>query len=207
MAILRLDELNIRSEPFEEYFSVMGVSKAQKRLRISLAEEIMDDVLELLYSLDNSLLYGVAIGVYAKEQFVSRMLSSIASFMTLDSYIVKYVNELADDIIKTTEKNSGEDYFLSEDRARFIAENESNTVANHGEFTTAKERGYKHKTWHSQGDQVVRQTHKSTAGERVKIDDMFHVGDAEMLYPKDFVNASDHPEETVNCRCWVTYSA
>ena len=54
MAELKIDELNInqpfknRSEPYEQYFDVMAISKRQKRERILLAEELEDIFFEFL---------------------------------------------------------------------------------------------------------------------------------------------------------------
>ena len=54
MATLKIDELNInkpykeRSEPYEQYFGIMDISKRQKRERVLLAQELEDIFFEFL---------------------------------------------------------------------------------------------------------------------------------------------------------------
>ena len=99
-------------------------------------------------------------------------------------------------------KLESEQYWLSDDRARFIAEEESNTAFNDSDFEDAKEAGYTMKTWNTMQDRYVRKTHRPMDGKTIPIDDYFAVGNALLLYPR---SDDSYPEEVINCRCWLTY--
>lgn len=59
------------------------------------------------------------------------------------------------------------------------------------------------KTWNTQEDDRVRPDHEDADGQEVAINDTFQVGGEDMTGPGD-PSASD--EQTINCRCWLTYS-
>lgn len=99
-------------------------------------------------------------------------------------------------------KLESEQYWLSDDRARFIAEEESNTAFNDSDFEDAIEAGYTMKTWNTMLDRYVRKTHRPMEGKTIPIDDYFIVGNSMMLYPRD---PDGDPEEVISCRCWLTY--
>lgn len=105
------------------------------------------------------------------------------------------------DVLRET-KNG---WYLSDDRAMYNAENEANTVLNYKDYKEASLK-YKYKTWITENDSRVRQTHIPLEGETIPIADMFVVGEALMRFPKDIEYASDYPEEIVNCRCSIKYS-
>lgn len=96
-------------------------------------------------------------------------------------------------------------WYLSEDRAKYNAENEANTVLNYKDYKEAAQ-NYKYKTWITENDIRVRDTHIPLEGETIPISDMFVVGEALMRFPKDIEYAADSPEEIVNCRCSIKYS-
>ena len=103
------------------------------------------------------------------------------------------------------EKTSdGRPYFLSIDRASFVAANEANTALNKIEFAEAKRDGKKYKTWHTEQDLRVRPTHVPLDGKTIPIDEDFSVGGYPMAYPKDTSRAP--LREYSNCRCSATYS-
>lgn len=58
------------------------------------------------------------------------------------------------------------------------------------------------KTWHTMGDERVRDTHEYLDGMTVGIDERFYTYDGDSaLFPGDFTL----PENSCGCRCWLTY--
>lgn len=113
----------------------------------------------------------------------------------------------AEEVTKSTQKHrdSLDGYWTSADRAVEIAKNESGLVNNTMEYREAKRSGKRYKTWHTMGDDKVRETHWPMDGVRVGIDEFFNVNGYDMLFPMDGEHGAP-PEEIINCRCWVTYS-
>ena len=101
------------------------------------------------------------------------------------------------------EDGSG-DYWLSMQRATNIAQNEANVLINHSDYTLAKELGHRYKTWHTMLDDKVREEHAALEGATIGIDEVFQVGNSQMLYPCDQTFEPD-PAESINCRCSVEY--
>ena len=114
-----------------------------------------------------------------------------------------YVDQLVEDLIDTTNRHPDDPYYLSKDRAVLIAQNEANTVYNHVDYVTAKESGKKYKTWITEGDERVRETHVEVDMKTIPIDEYFLVGTDTMRYPHDYLNGS--PGNLINCRCICTY--
>ena len=96
-------------------------------------------------------------------------------------------------------------WLLSQDRARFNAENEENNVMNYSEYIDAVDAGYTKKTWLTELDDRVRQTHRPLEMVTIPMDDLFKVGAAYMRFPRDLVLSANFPEEVINCRCAVSY--
>ena len=134
-----------------------------------------------------------------KENYITNLIDE--TYRSTIENLVKYPN----DFDYTGEGN----YWISNDRAMYIAENEANTVINSAEFVEAKERGCTHKIWDVFPDDRVRMTHLDVYGARIPLDAYFDVGNARLLYPKDvtseFSTGAEHPEECVNCRCSLLY--
>lgn len=207
MAILRLDELNtLRSEDYETYFDKMDIPQTAKDKRVEFSKKLEEIILELLESLAYAHENHISNTSYSRDAFADSYLTLLAMYMIVDSDTVLYANTLADEITRATMADADMPYMLSEDRARFISENEANTALNYADYKQAVSRGFKHKTWNTMKDKNVRRTHKEVEGMTIGIDDWFTVGKASMLYPKDVINAFMYPEEIVNCRCSVTYT-
>ena len=227
MAIQNFEELNIlkrRSEPFRDYFKGMGISQKQKEDRIELALSL-EEILMIFFDLFQT---GIVDEVRIKQEITYSLYEVLTDdtdnpggkyFDTeeaLDKYVKQIVNDTYDATVENMEKSpndydyTGETpYWVSDDRAMFIAENEANALFNCKELIDAKEAGYTHKVWNVYPDNRVRQTHMDVFGATLPLDVYFEVGEARMLYPKDnvteFSSGAEHPEETVNCRCWLTY--
>ena len=230
MATQNLDQINIlkrRSIPYEEYFADMQISDKQKKQRRELAY-LLEDILIIYFMLLKDLKDGDISATIAMQNMAYDLYDLLEDgryFGDLEDeeagrQMKKYIIEFIDEIFETTEKNLTEhpndydytgktNYWISEDRAKFIAEDQANTLCNSFDYNEAKAKGKTHKIWMAYGDDHVRPTHEQANGSKVPIDDYFSVGAAQMLYPKDvtsiFSTGAAHPEETINCRCAVKY--
>lgn len=196
--------------PIERYFNEMDLSDEDKEKRIALAYDLQGVFNRLFtlvtayivagYDVDYELLSGIAVMRYI-DALKTQGIDLDDKYPTLTDYVARIVSE----IVLTTKDNLGKPYYLSEDRATNIAENESNTVFNTVEFQDAIDKGYTKKTWRTFKDSRVRRTHLIADGETIGIHDVFHVGDSLMRYPKD-EELGASAKEIVNCRCVVKYS-
>ena len=84
-----------------------------------------------------------------------------------------------------------------------VADTDSVRIYNEAKLDTAKKLGAKEKTWHTMGDDKVRDTHEPLDGVSAPIDGYFYTWDADKaMAPGQF----DKAENNVNCRCWLEYS-
>ncbi len=217
MALLPFDELNtpkVEVEPPEKYFSKMAISKEQKEERVETANDIMS-VLLFLFAL-------LAIEMQESEpdydmvyrSFWLRFRDAVAKHSRMDDYQNKYVNEFTQNAFDVTRRHMeasgvGTDgrtdagWWTSPDRAMAMGENEANSVLNYEDLQKAIDKGYTTKTWVTERDNRVRDTHKAVDGVTIPIKEYFVVGDGVMLAPHDEYN---NPAECVNCRCSLKYS-
>lgn len=218
--IQNFDKINIlkrRSLPYYEYFGDMELTKEQKRRREALALTI-EDMIMIFFTLVDAGLPEVRV----KQELVNSLYEALEDkpFFESEEQKDKYIMDLVNETYKSTIDNlakypqdydytGNSKYWVSEDRAQFIAENEANTIYNSAEFVEAKKQGKTHKIWVTYNDDRVRPTHIEVEGAKIPIDSYFYVGMAQMLYPKDvtseFSTGASHPEETVSCRCQVKY--
>ena len=225
MAIQNFDELNIikrRSMPYKQYFGDMELTPKQKKEREDLAL-ILEDYIMLFFDLIQS---GANETTVRQEMTYElyKLLDEEGYFET-DEQLDKYIAETVKNTYQSTvdnlalypndvseydiEKDDTTNYWVSDDRAMFIAENESNTLFNSKDYKEAKEKGYTHKIWMAYPDNRVRPTHVDANGLKVPIGSYFEVGEAQMLYPRDvtseFSTGAEHPEEVISCRCQCKY--
>jgi hypothetical protein len=220
------DKLNIlkrRSEPYADYFGDMLITDKQKKQRIDLAF-ILEDALAIYFEfIAQRIETGTLNPVTDKQQLVYMFYDSISGkddIYLSDEDLDKYVIKTAEEIYKTTVNNmaktpndmsyDGETpYWVSGDRAMFVAENEANTIYNTSDYNKALIDGKNYKVWQVYPDNRVRQTHIDVYGVTIPIDAYFDVGMARMLYPKDvtseFSTGAEHPEEVIGCRCSILY--
>ena len=208
MAIRILDELKTLKSDIDEtavrriimdYFDEMGIPEEEISRRTNAA-------VDLERVIRNLFLLALAAEV-TREELINRLISEYSQIVLEYGYRPNYahIERVAEDVIDHTLEKIDVEFITSEDRSIMIAENEINNVGNNDEYLEAKENGKTTKTWHTMNDNKVRDTHVVMDGVTIGIDEFFHVGEAEMLYPLDEENAYDHPEETNNCRCSVTY--
>lgn len=220
---MKFDELN----QLKAYYKVMELPQKEKQKRIDLALELFDVFYFVL------LLIKADIKVEQKradihnaqrqtkddepasnqtdaikqslsaEEYKQSLQIRLDDTLTGIPYEQGYILHLVDDVIDTTMRHLDDEYYVSQERALLIAQNEANTVLNYGDFLTAKENGSKYKTWITENDERVRFAHMEVDGVKIPIEDYFEVGGEQMRYPHDY-NAS--PENVINCRCVCMYS-
>jgi len=193
-----IDELSVR-KIIMDYFDDMGIPEEEIIRRTNAATDL-ERVIRNLFLLSLA-------GEVTREELINRLISEYSQIVLSYGYRPNYahIERVAEDVIDHTLEKLDVEYMTSEGRAINIAENEINNVGNNDEFLEAKEDGKTTKTWHTFRDNKVRDSHVVMDEVTIGIDEFFQVGEAEMLYPLDEENAYDHPEETNNCRCWVTY--
>lgn len=211
LAKMTWDELNELvgyevSEPFAEYFAPMQISEEQKRKRVELAEELDAVFIALLseYFYADQLNAIVASDIYDRTR--EEYLLAIGAAVEVDDYLYNHGIEVIASTIDVLLRHNDDPYYFSKDRARAIAENESNSIWNYSEFEDAvKKKHYKYKTWRTIMDGRERDSHAEVNGLKIPINDVFHLRGGDCYYPRnDELGMND--EEIVNCRCSLSFS-
>lgn len=204
---LGIDEIRtpqVEVEPPEEYFSKMDISKEQKEERVEASEEFQNVILFLFALLLVEMEYGDDYDlVYSSFQL--RYRNVVARFSRINEYIESYIENRTREIFDITrdmmEKGG---WWTSADRALVIGENEANSVLNYEDLQKAIDDGFRYKTWITERDNRVRDTHREVDGRKIPIEDYFVVGNSFMMIPHD--PDCDDAREISNCRCSVKYS-
>lgn len=209
LAKMTWDELNELvgyevSEPFDEYFAPMQISEEQKRKRVELAEELDAVFIALLseYFYADQLDAVVASDIYDRTR--EAYLLAIGTAVEVDDYLYNHGVEVIASTIEVLLRHDDEPYYFSKDRARAIAENESNSIWNHTEYEDAV-KNKKYKTWRTVMDNRVRDTHVEMNGVTIPINDVFHLQGGDCYYPRSDELGMDE-SEIANCRCVLTFS-
>ena len=201
------DELNnpkSRAIPYEQYFGEMELTEEQKEERIKASKRIEDMMLFLFSLLSVMKEYSYENLEFVVSQVKNQYSDVLSVSMKMDEYLNGYVNDFSEQIVETTQNHMDDEWYLSDDRAMFVAENEANTTFNYLEYKKAIESGKKKKRWITMRDRHVRHTHQLVEGKTIGINDVFLVGDSEMFYPKDTTFGAS-ALEIVNCRCSIKY--
>lgn len=204
---LSYDELNVmagmkRSVPYDQYFGEMRLPEYDKEERKNLAESLEEAFLPVLALLFTMKQFDSFDWKMARDRFSSAYLSVLREHSLEDSYLEDYVEIFADNSIISTRNNENEPYYYSIDRARFMAENEANTIYNYVRNEEAIRSGKTRKQWIAIEDDVTRPTHRDVDMRVLPINQYFLVGNSLMRYPKDPLG---NPEEIINCRCSIIY--
>ena len=204
MATRTLDELKTIKKEIDEayirkvimdYFDDMDVDDEDERADMAIKlEKAVRDMFDDVYK-------------KTKEAVIAAFIYQYTMIVKVSGYAgnEEHIKKVCEDVVNSTLEKLDVEYTTSVERSITIAETETNNAANYTEYLQAKEAGKTFKVWETMRDNKVRDTHVEIDGMMVGIDDMFQVGNAEMLFPCDEENAYDHPEEIVNCRCHVTY--
>ena len=108
-----------------------------------------------------------------------------------------------------TSEQIGEDIYqkgliLSQARSATIGRTEAHRAANASIFQTVKDVGIVGtKKWVSGQDARVRDSHRFTNGQIREVDEVFQVGNSQLMYPSD---PRGEAKETINCRCVLIYN-
>ena len=209
LAKMTWDELNELvgyevSEPFDEYFAPMQISEEQKRKRVELAEELDAVFIALLseYFYADQLDAVVASDIYDRTR--EAYLLAIGTAVEVDDYLYNHGVEVIASTIEVLLRHDDEPYYFSKDRARAIAENESNSIWNHTEYEDAV-KNKKYKTWRTVMDNRVRDTHVEMNGVTIPINDVFHLQGGDCYYPRSDELGMDD-SEICGCRCSLSFS-
>lgn len=209
MAQRILDELkNIRQEldslsatqSIIQYFDEMNLDDEEKNKRIAVATDFQRFFMGLFLLLVTA--------EVTREEIIEQI--SDEYIRILDRYDLRpnmgHIDRLAETIADNTLANLDKEFYTSVERSISIAETETNNSANYDDLQEAIESGFTQKTWITMRDNRVRDTHVVLDGATIGIDELFQVGNAEMRFPCDEELAFDSPEETVGCRCTISYS-
>lgn len=193
-----------KSIPYDEYFDEMNLTKDQKRKRKEFAQK-MEKTILFIFSL---FMIMREYNRFNEERIIERLKEQYRDvakdYVDIDRRFELYIDEISRDIIEATINNPNDEYYLSEDRAILISENEANTSLNYQEYSQAIKYGKIYKRWITENDSRVRETHKELHRKVMPIDDTFLVGNSLMLFPKD-TSLGASSEEIVNCRCTIEY--
>lgn len=202
---MKIDKLNLVEKPkiltIEKYFGEMPLTDEQKKKRIDMCEDFevfLLYIIELGEELERMQL-DILIG-----QLQMGFIEIASKHLDMTEAIIERINEDAMYIAETTKKNLDVPFFTSPDRARLVAENETQSLFNLSEFDRAKEQGFKFKEWLAMLDEKTRETHALADGQKVDIDTPFIVGNSLMMFPTD-TSLGAPPEEIINCRCVMRY--
>ena len=203
------DELNEivgmdRSEDFPDYFDVMDLSDQDKEKRITLAEKLEDNFLFVLAYLFAIQQYANVDWEEIRIRFESAYRGALENTIIIDEYLDLYIRQFAYDMVDSTQSHIDDPYYYSHDRARFAAENESNSSWNYADYQEAIQNGKTKKRWVDVGDKRERDSHRQVGGTIKPIDEPFAVGGSLMQFAKD-TSLGAASSEIINCRCKTIY--
>lgn len=215
---LKIDELNTLSTnrkaiPFEDYFGEMDLDNEQKEERIEHSKKLSP----ILFFIINLILVYYEYGYAELQSVVDRLREEYLKLLDeegeeISPDVLDYIDKFAKDFVKTTaeaidkllNEETSDSFFISQERADVVAENEANVIYNFKDFEKAVKSGKKYKIWVTERDERVRLTHTVVDGKTLPIDEYFEVGDSYLLYPKD-MSMGPSLTETANCRCTAIY--
>lgn len=82
---------------------------------------------------------------FAIETLENRYRATLGEYMDIDDYLSDYIKEFAGYTADVTQRHTDDEWYLSQDRAMLIAENEANTDWNYSEYQQAIANGMKQK--------------------------------------------------------------
>ena len=224
------DELNdfierryTKNFDFEEYFAVMDIPDEERAKRVELARDfsrvmlyffatlgIADQAKPYYYAILEERCKAIAEGYVGKTDLA--YLNDWAkrfSKKTTDETLRHIDNPVAPDKVFHFEEWGEDDipqneYWTSPLRAFLIAGGMATLISGYDDLLDAVANGKTMKTWHTERDKKVRDTHKVAEGQTVKIYEPFIVGGYEMMMPlDDSLGAPD--EEICSCRCHASF--
>ena len=209
LAKMSFDELNALvgykiSEPFEQYFAPMELTEEQKEKRIELAKRLDDVFIALLAEYFYADQLDTVVNSDIFEQTRLEYILALENSVMPDAYIESHAMSVITNTVAVLSRHKDEPYFYSADRARAIAEEESNSIWNYTEYEDAvKNKNFK--TWHTVMDGKERESHAEVNGLTIGIDEPFELQGGAVMFPRDdSLGASD--SELASCRCSLTFT-
>lgn len=208
MTVMSFDELNQlapkQSVPFEQYFGEMGLTNQQQRRRLDLAysleEEFIDILAWVFYTAQDREVREADVERRFRDAFLN---AADSDLLDLDK-TEEIIDTVSKEVARTTVDRRNTPFFLSEDRASILAEDNANTLFNYFDFEQALSQNKNMKQWLTILDGRERKTHNIADGEIAPVEEPFSVGDSLLMYPKD-TSLGASPEEIIGCRCSVRY--
>lgn len=204
------DEINDLSQSnilsIDDYFDeIEELTEKEREKRKKFAFE-MEDIILFIFALFLTMKdYNYINEEYIKSQLQSRYLELVRKYgVDIDFDVSEYVKKFSQDTVNTTLRNGDTLYFVSDDRATLIAENESQNTFNRQDYIDAIKAGRTRKQWVDIRDKKERETHREVGGTIIPIEEYFVVGNSLLLYPHDY-SMNPEAKETVNCRCSIRY--
>ena len=208
MTVMTFDELNQlvpkQNIPMEQYFGEMGLTNEQERKRLDLAERLEEEFIDILawvfYTAQNRAVSESVV----EERFREALLNSTDEEVMNLSRTEEIIDTVAKEVAETTVDRRNTPFFLSEERAYLLAEDNANTLFNYYDFEQALSQNKSMKQWLTILDGRERQTHNLADGMIAVVEQPFEVGDSLLMFPKD-TSLGASPEEIIGCRCSVRY--
>lgn len=216
-SLIKTDELNIQGKkskilPIQQFFRGMDLPEWEIDERIDMAEQMKPIFLWLFALVTSYFALGREFDRADLVESVKARLFDLAGEYGLiegsllpnyERAVVLHIEEVAEQIVDTT-LNYGEKtaFYVSDERATALAENETNVFENTLRENRAVRSGATKKRWVTEHDNKVRPTHQEVDGTEIGINELFYVGDALMRFPCD---PDGTPEEVANCRCTCEY--
>lgn len=210
------------SEPIDEYFDPMRISEQRKEKRRNLAYDLEEVVSGLLVDSFYAKQYGATLSfdelnqlsqekvrassredpvVRAREEYID----VVEDYFPVDEDVMGHIDEVLIGALLVQSRHRDDPWYYSADRARAIAENDSNALWDYDELQEALEEGFRYKTWLTIMDGRERASHAEVNELTIPIDEPFELQGGYMMYPHDdSMGVSD--DELANCRCSVEYS-
>lgn len=201
----KLNNLRSQAIPFEKYFGEMDLDDNEKERRVELAKLLDDMFFYYLAMLLDDEKEEIDTRKSLKEEFRNIVSNFFKDTINEADYVYGYIDGAVDSIIDTTLKNSSDEWYTSQDRASYLAEDNTNPLANYYQDRQALLEGKTHKTWRTILDGKERHSHFIANAQEVPIGTAFNVGNSKMMFPGDLSLGADL-NEIVNCRCSCFYS-
>jgi len=227
MALQNFDQLNDFRKMAQKWFDVMDVTPEEKQARVDLSLDYCEIIIMLFlliteqeYEKEECVAFTEErLRILAERQIGKENIAYINTWAKqkaksiVDQTYEFYENEIEDSSLEESEESDDmmhfeefgvdvpkKEYGTSDFRAFLISINLATTVTNFQELSDAIDRGCTRKTWVTEGDDRVRDTHAAVNGQDIPINDLFVVGNSYMLMPGDENNGAEM-KEVSNCRC------